>query len=46
MNSKVAETEIVSEYLLEDVEWQDIFDAIITIQESFQISFQDNELTK
>ncbi|WP_316839188.1 hypothetical protein [Pedobacter gandavensis] len=44
MDTNLVETNIESEDLLEHVELQDISDAIITIQESFQISFQGDEL--
>lgn len=44
MDTKLVETSIVSEYLLEHVELQDISDALITIQQSFQISFREHEL--
>lgn len=46
MDNKLVETNIAPEYLLEHVELQDISDAIITIQESFQISFREDELAK
>lgn len=44
MDNKLVETSMASEYLLEHVELQDISDAIITIQQSFQISFREDEL--
>lgn len=44
MDNNLVETNIASEYLLEHVELQDISDAIITIQQSFQISFREDEL--
>jgi len=46
MDNNLVETSIASEYLLEHVELQDISDAIITIQQSFQISFREDELAK
>lgn len=44
MERNLLETTISSEYLLEHVELQDISDAIVMIQQSFQISFHENEL--
>ncbi|TDO23748.1 hypothetical protein [Pedobacter duraquae] len=44
MERNLLETIISSEYLLEHVELQDISDAIVMIQQSFQISFHENEL--
>lgn len=46
MDANVVETNSTPEYLLEHVELQDISDALITIQESFQISFREDELAK
>jgi len=44
MDKILEETNDASEYLLEHVELEDISDAIITIQQSFQISFREDEL--
>ena len=44
MDDKLIETNIASEYLLEQVEWEDISDAITRIERSFQIYFRAEEI--